>query len=432
MRRALAILGLAGLLISALLLTRALRRPVAAGPPNLIIISLDSWRADRLSTQYAPKMTAFAAQSTTFTQAYSNGSWTLPAFLALIYGQAPREEQANLERSETPVDRTLPAILEIYGYRIGLSWGDTILSLHPSAARWFGQEPARLDTSGDLSAQLAALPRPWFVWLQDLDLHVTPNTGKVDLDTVYKELRKRLPEDRARQTVIEAYDEGLRDYDAKFPALIQAIREADPTDNTVIVLTSLHGNDLFDHDVVGHGSVFYDSVIQVPLVVSLPGGRGAGRRVADRVQLLDVAPTLLDYAGAPPSAFMEGQSLRGLLEERAEAALQPRPIFTRAHSGASIYAGEWKLVLSTRDCEEGERIPEFGDHEVCGTLLNPLKDPSERHDFQAEAQDVYRPLHDELVKWLAEQGAFRIGRGRGPKDSKREAFERVAKERGYW
>jgi hypothetical protein len=112
-----------------------------------------------------------------------------------------------------------------------------------------------------------------------------------------------------------------------------------------VLITADHGEEFMEHGVAQHGRSLYDDVLHVPVVVKLPRGRSAGARVADVASALDLAPTLLDYAGIPVPASFVGSSLRPLTEG---AQAPPRALFAEqlgpGHSLYAVRAGRWKYV----------------------------------------------------------------------------------------
>ena len=138
------------------------------------------------------------------------------------------------------------------------------------------------------------------------------------------------------------YDGGIRFTDAFLGSLLEDLRRLGLEDRTLVVLTSDHGEEFGDHDRTrfydAHCQTVYEELIRVPLVVRLPGTTPAGHVVDTPVELVDVAPTILDFLGVPTPPAMEGRSLRGLATGR-----------THEHK-------EWTLSESTCDDVETKAL----------------------------------------------------------------------------
>jgi len=122
-----------------------------------------------------------------------------------------------------------------------------------------------------------------------------------------------------RREVTAAYYAMIEHTDFEFGRILQALEESGQAENTVVIFTTDHGEMLGDHGIYLKGPYFYDPAIRVPLIIRWPKGYRAGLKVDALVEMADLAPTLLEAAGIPPSPGMQGRSLGALLRgERAE------------------------------------------------------------------------------------------------------------------
>src|SRR6185312_16391794 len=120
-----------------------------------------------------------------------------------------------------------------------------------------------------------------------------------------------------RELATALYDSGLAYIDEQLSLLLEALESEGLMDDTIVVVTSDHGESFFEHGLVGHSSL-YDQDLKVPLIISAPFATAHGRRVGAQVRSVDIAPTLAELAGLAPLTAMDGSSLVPFL--RGEAA----------------------------------------------------------------------------------------------------------------
>ncbi len=129
-----------------------------------------------------------------------------------------------------------------------------------------------------------------------------------------------------RLHVEDLYNREVEYTDRQIGRLLDRVRELGLLENTMIIFTSDHGEEFWEHHDVSHGHTFFTEVVRVPLVIRLPDGYAvANRQIDSQVRLVDVAPTILDFLGLPPLELAEGQSLLPLI--RGEEEPLDRPAF---------------------------------------------------------------------------------------------------------
>lgn len=334
----------------------------AAGAPHVLLIVLDTVRADSLSAygrarSTSPALERFARQGVQFDAAFSTAPWTLPSHASLLTGRWPHELSVHWQRG---LDGAAPTAAERFaalgyataafsanwlyvtresGLMRGFSHADdyTASAAHVMQASSLGRfvldenSPLRhrignyqiagrrsaaeinerylrwLDTQGD---------RPTFAMLNYFDAHypyVTPadaprrfgtdHAGSYTLDT-----RNHSPEiDRA---MVDDYENAIAYLDSQLAALFEALAGRHRFDNTLIVVTADHGEEFGEHGLYEHGHSLYRPSVQVPLMLRLPGAIPAGVHVEVPVSGRDVAATMLALAGSPGT--LPGQSLEAL------------------------------------------------------------------------------------------------------------------------
>lgn len=342
--------------------------------PDVLVISLDSVRADALSfldEAAAPNLARLARRGTVFTQAISGTSWTLPAHAQLFTGEPPllSGTQTDTVRIDT-LTPTLPQLLRDAGFATAGLYTGWYLDGEYGFGRGFGvyrsamtptdelppdaREAAshRDVTSARVATQVEGLlagdagDRPLFLFLHLFDPHydyIPPPPFDTRFDPDYAGTidgrdywsNRRIydgDKDPARQVserdlehVRALYRGEIAWTDQAIGRVLDALERRGRLEHTLIVVAADHGEEFFEHGNRGHRRTLYDEVLRVPLLVVPPGAaaRDAPRTCDAQVSLSDVLPTVLDYAGveAPPS--VHGRSLRAGVEG---GALPARPV----------------------------------------------------------------------------------------------------------
>jgi arylsulfatase A-like enzyme len=370
--------------------------PSAPDPPDILLISLDSVRADRLTFRdpgAAPHMSALAGEGTIFTQAISGSSWTLPAHAQIFTGSPPvlhgvRNDDIRID----PKMPTLPELLRGRGYftagffTAGYLWGDygfdRGFDVYRSAVvesdrelesgaraprgkrsiersrEFLDEDHITSDRVLRLSEELfESLPadRPVFLFLHLFDPHydyIPPPPWDTRFDRGYIGdidgrglLHNKRIYDRSKQPARQISDRDLRHliglYRGEIGWTDQAIGEilalfdrAGRLDDALVVITSDHGEEFFEHGHFGHRLHLHDEVLKVPLAIVPPARLRGGLRgeYEGQVSLSDILPTILDFAGMDPPGSVYGRSLRPLMFGEAS---DDRPLLS------SLYAVSW-------------------------------------------------------------------------------------------
>ncbi len=440
-----AVLGLVNL-APALHASRASASAAAPERPNLIVIVLDALRADHLGLHgyerdTSPALDAFARDAVVFEQAISQSTFTKASIASLFTGRAPYEHGVywgdrraaggGLTADVLPErETTLAEALRTRDYLTAAWVQNSHLRPHMGFAQGFVDYR---DQQGDAERIdrrfLAWLSTParlerFFVYLHYIDLHdpyrpeppydtafggpgVDAAYEGIDLDawgTYLEGVRSgRIEVSEERVEAFRAlYDGQIRYLDERLGRVFDELRERGLYDDSVIVVTSDHGDAFLEHGFVSHSATPYDELARVPLLIKLPGSRHAGRRVERQVRLIDVAPTLLDLAGAPRPRRMSGCSLVPLLAgrpddwaaERPECSIAPIEIAEVEGEAPTLglRAGGYKYIVGPAGEElyDLERDP--------GELRNLLKE----EDFSAERElAAFRGLADRIAEQRA-------------------------------
>src|SRR5712691_4838468 len=293
--------------------------------PNVVLVTLDTTRADRMgflgsARGLTPALDALARQGTVFEKAFAQAPITTVSHATILSGTYPQFHRVNDFGVALPASVPwLPDLLRAQGYRTAAFVGALILDpragLAPGFDRGFetydagfkikrGKEDryATMERRGGevVSRALAWLgqrpPGPFFLWVHLYDAH--------DPYEAPEPFRSRFAK--------APYDGEIAYVDAQVGTLIAGLRAAELMDGTAVAVIADHGESLGEHGESTHGVFLYDPTIHVPLLLKRPGGRDAGRRVAARVSAVDMAPTLLEIAGVTAPAAIQGHSLLAL------------------------------------------------------------------------------------------------------------------------
>jgi choline-sulfatase len=299
---------------------------VAAERPNIVLVTLDTTRADRMgflgSTRgLTPALDTLAREGVVFEKAFAQAPITTVSHATILSGTYPQFHGVNDFGVPLPASIPwLPDVLRGQGYRTAAFVGALILDprggLAPGFDRGFdtydagfkikrGKEDryATMERRGGevVSRALAWLAQrpagPFFLWVHFYDAH-DPYEA---------------PEPFRSRFVKAPYDGEIAYVDAQVGKLVAGLRSARVLDATAVAVLADHGESLGEHGESTHGVFLYDPTIRVPLLIKRPGGRDAGRRVASRVSAVDLAPTLLELAGVAAPGAMQGQSLLPLV-----------------------------------------------------------------------------------------------------------------------
>jgi choline-sulfatase len=323
------------LLVLLLLAELLLASDAQASPrrPNVVVVVIDTLRADHVSFMGYPRDTtpflgSLAARGVVFEKAWSTSGWTVPATASLFTSVYPQQHGMveNLGRRRLRASgaqqkevqalpdalEPLPVALKKAGYAtFGVSDNYHIAAMRGfdrGFDRFFGDNNLGADAVNAklLSWKSEILGRgPYFVYLHYMDPHHPYRSRDPWFGTYAKD--GKVPEWRGHNKKA-AYDSEIRYVDEHLKELHEALGwERD----TVLIVTSDHGEEFGEHGAGGHASSLYRELLHVPFLVY--GGGFAPRRVPEPVGLVDVLPTVREVAGLPRDPAAEGVSLQPVL-----------------------------------------------------------------------------------------------------------------------
>ncbi len=348
-RRVLGLAAAAAALAAALWLTRA-----GHTQPNVLLVTIDTLRADRLgcygnTAAATPVQDALAARGVRFATAIAHAPLTGPSHASLLTGLTPLRHGVR-DNGRPTLAATVPTLAEAFrgaGWRTAAFVSGFPLDHRFGFDRGFesyddrlprGNDPRRAAfvertaerTTGAVLHWLgtAAASAPWFLWVHYFDPH-----------SPYEP-----PPEQAARFSDRPYDGEVAFVDAQLGRLLQAVEQGGPSRETLVLVTSDHGESLGEHGEDTHGVFIYDATLRVPLFLAGPGvPRG---RVSQTVARgIDVAPTLLALAGAPALRGAEGRSLVPALsgEELDDAPAYVESLFVALNLGWAPLHG-WRTA----------------------------------------------------------------------------------------
>ncbi|HUU82049.1 MAG TPA: sulfatase [Phycisphaerae bacterium] len=433
-------------------------KPVPLGPPlanrvdtqNVILISVDTLRADHLACYghefvRSPAIDGLAAEGMLFTQHVGAAPTTLPSHTSLMTGTYPHTHGIPKQAYVVHPDNVMLAeMLKDAGFVTGAFIGAFPLDASFGFDQGFEHFDARFDLEKEdtvrdqaqrraeaitdsvidwLDSRQPAPDERLFLFIHYFDVHwpydaPPPHRGmyrrdSLSVGTTMEDIRR--VQDLLREPA--THDEGLkyaRALDAEYCAeitycdyhidrLFRALRNRRLYDNSLIVLTSDHGETQHEHEnVFNHGWSVYDTEIHIPLILRFPGGRFGGRREDRLCSNVDVAPTILHLLNLPGHDGLEGESFAGLID----APLPPRdPVFAEATQPWTLPQfndPDWRNQTKYQ-CARTDRykyVARLGDGR--SEFYDLQRDPAEQVNLLVSAQPYDRAVFERMSRLLDE------------------------------
>jgi arylsulfatase A-like enzyme/Tfp pilus assembly protein PilF len=310
-------------------LHRQLAEIVAPEELNVVLITIDTLRADRLSSYGSqvetPNLDRLAAEGVLFTNASTTVPFTLPAHSSIMTGTYPpfHGVRENVGYYLGEENTTLAQTLQAAGWQTAGFVSAFVLDSRWGIARGFDHYFDDFDLAAFEDANLASVQRPgsetiaaalkwmdsrpqdttaeqpFFLWLHLFDPH--------DPYTPPEPFRSRYPG--------QPYDAEVAYTDSLVGGFVDELRERGLLEQSALVVTGDHGEGLGDHAEVSHGYFLYDSTVHVPLILRLPGRLLAGRRIGEAASHVDIVPTLLGLARQEIPQRLQGRNLLETLDD---------------------------------------------------------------------------------------------------------------------
>jgi arylsulfatase A-like enzyme/Flp pilus assembly protein TadD len=361
---------------------------------NVILISIDTCRADRLSCygftrNTTPYIDAVARDGFLFKDAIAPVPLTLPSHCSMMTGTIPPHHGVhdNIYYRLAESNITLAEILKNNGYTTGAVVGAFMMDPKFGLAQGFDTYDARFERDRESAEFLSErraedvsrVAKAWldanaqqrlFLFIHYFDPHF-PYAPPKPFSTTFAE---------------DTYAGEIAYVDRCIGEVMDHLKGLGLYDSALIIITSDHGESLMEHEEDTHGWFIYHSTTRIPLIVKLPGRRN-GKTVPGKVALIDLAPTALELVGIPVPADMEGESLTAYFgrgkhrkEERYIYSESLLPTRFACSSVLGLETREWKYIQSSKPemydllQDPREAVNLFGEKgEQAGFLRDRLK-----------------------------------------------------------
>ncbi|MCY3022307.1 MAG: sulfatase [Planctomycetota bacterium] len=438
--------------------------------PNLLLIGIDSLRADHMSLYGYPRLTTphmdkFAAGGAVFTNMFSPHIPTTPGYTSMFTGMDTFGMDVVALRHEGGLGKhltTLAEILKAEDYNttcVGFSGNPASRGFEKyiDFTGWGSWAEGRSHKAENLNAvaipelkRLAGEKKPFCLFLRHMDPHspylpprpferifydgneLDPSNKSLDPVMKFKPFCDYFaswfpPGCRDKDYIIAQYDGAVAYMDACIQNIFATVQSLGIEEDTLVVIDSDHGETLYDHDCFFDHHGIYDCTLHIPLVFVFPGEVPAGKRCTDFCQMKDIAPSILELLGIKTKIKFDGRSLAPLLGGRPRT---PEPEFyitectwMRKHGWRTP---EWKLIHALE--------PDFHfKPEV--ELYNLITDPEENNNVARKEPEIARLLEARMTAHIArrEKETGRTnpifttlnwhGKGCGPFKSSQQAYD---------
>jgi arylsulfatase A-like enzyme len=422
-------------LLIGVLATLATTCSVESPKPNVVVVVLDTFRADRLAVYggrrgLTPFLDELAARGAVFERAYAASSWTSPSIASLLTSRVPLQHAVGdfdsaLGDSEVTLAETLrplgydtagfsanPLLTAERGYAQGFDTWNAYRAGEKGLAKIRGAH-LRSEVRAWLDARASPeVEQPVLLYLHFMDNHSSynppaplrslfaPGLESGEIAALNARLHDRRAPDRFSSFTEEEvaqlralYDGESVALDTQLRLLFKDLEARGLLDDSFAVVTADHGEEFREHGLMVHGNSLFEASVRVPLLLIGPGIE-PGLRVAEPVSLVDVAPTLLALLGRPPPPSFEGRSLLPQLARShpSEQAGEPSDVLLelpvrataveRAHV-IGLLRGSRKLLVD----EVGRAV-----------TYDLVRDPEERTPEVAPDVDLLERLHAERAR----------------------------------
>ena len=405
--------------------------------PNIVLIAIDSLRADHMSCYGYDRLTTphidrFAQSGTLFERTFSAHIPTTSAYASMLTGKDCFGTQVVALRHKGGLRadiKTLPEMLRKSGYSstcVGFSGNaasrgfDTYLD-YPAWGSWSEGRSPKAQLLNDVALpeldRLASGKDPFLLFLRHMDPHA-PYLPPEPFERLFYHGDECDPKNRSmkpvmsfkpfcdffakwmppgitdKDYVIAQYDGAIAYMDACIRNIFNALEACGILDDTIVILNGDHGETLYDHECWFDHHGIYDVTLHVPLIIRYPSAIPAGKSIAGYNQHKDLVPTILELAGIkkPRGTTFDGQSLMPMI--RGEVASHESEFYIsectwmRKHGWRTP---QWKLIVALE--------PDF-HFKPPVELYNLVEDPNENRNLAEEHPDVVRTLKKRMRAWI--------------------------------
>lgn len=397
--------------------------------PNILLFTIDACRPDHLgcygySKNLTPNIDSLAKEGALFINAFSQSAWTTPGMISIFTSLYPftHKVEARGDSLDTKVV-TLPEILRENGYAVPVLPRFVDIPNYRNLG-FDAVEKGQFEGKevGDLLKLLHAYKdQPFFIWYHYHGLHLPYNPP----DSYRKEIAEAngmKPEhesegvsliktksvikhdavvftDEEKSLAVALYDSQLPPLDDSIGILAAKLKEWELYENTIIIITSDHGEELFEHGFVGHASTsinakLYDEIIRIPLIILWPK-KITHKRIGANVQQIDIMPTILDMLGIAKTNALEGRSLLPLME-KDQGGESPIVYCETIMGGYQSTEVLRNIRLRCIRTERWKLIAKNGNNVDTYELYDLESDPQEKNNVAGKYPDIELDLKEKL------------------------------------
>jgi choline-sulfatase len=286
----------------------------AVTKPSIVLITLDSARADRMGflgskAGVTLSLDRLVSESIAFEHAYAQAPGTIVSQATILSGSYP--QSTGMSEIGGTLSSSLPSLADLLraqGYRTAAFVSSKELDARNGPAQGFDRGFQTYQTNDYALNQAVTDAAAWLTRKAQTPLFLWIHLA-------------------VRHSATASYNAVISEEDAAIGRFLTILHQQKLDAATAVIVTAAHGESLGAHGEETHGIFLYDETIHVPLIVRLPGSQADAKQVPGKVRLVDIAPTLLEIAGVPVPSQMQGQSL---LRIARSAGAPDQPVYSRA------------------------------------------------------------------------------------------------------
>jgi len=368
--------------------------------PNILIITLDTTRADRIGCYghkqaLTPNLDSLAQQGVLYEQAFSQVPLTLPSHVSIFTGTFPPTNniRVNAEGILSPEIPTLAELLQSEGYKTGAFISAWVLDSQFGLGRGFDHYDQSFNNFADTSrgdteragnkvcdSALSWMNKtdnePFFAWVHFFDPH-----------------HPYSPPKKYRDLLDDPYDGEIAFMDEQIGRLLTLLDEKGIRENTLIVVIGDHGESFEEHNETQHGLFIYNPTMQVPFIMSLPGQLPVNKRASQLVQQVDIMPTVLELVNCDIPETVNGKSL---INSSLDSRIYGESTYANQSFGwaplSYLITSDWKYIHAPQ--------PE---------LYNRQTDPGELNNVIDSNSETASKMRDDLEQMVGNMISISAG-----------------------
>jgi choline-sulfatase len=407
-----------------------------ADRPNVLLLTVDTFRPDRLSGQgnerkTSPHLDRLGEEGVVFEQTMSSSSWTTPGLMSVLTGlYAPTHAVDVRGKSLRPNTETFATLLGKAGYAVpDILYLSSIPNYQNLGLTNSYTDRDKYLPSGDevlFRALEAYRDSTFFLYYHYRNLHLPykPSEAYEHLYTPEGFDRSDFVRDKVetvqnnvtipqgtvrfdpkdREWILGLYDGQIREMDETlFKPLAEKLKALGLYENTLVIVTADHGEELLEHGFIGHPSTSfkgsaYDELLHIPLIMTYPNGLPKNMRIGQQVQNVDILPTVLDLLKLPIPETLQGRSLMPLIRGESDEEL---PAFTETTPGGYQATPEMmKTRIRAMRTSLWKLIHTHGPGVDTYELYDLKKDPKEYDNVVDDHPDVAEEMRAALHQWM--------------------------------